>query len=90
MSLMKSESMEVAESASLKSTQHIKHDGRCTRLGLDSRRARTYGADLSPYGTLKAYPAHKGQLGFVEDYDKFYDEFEKVLKDCLRGSLTTA
>ena len=43
-----------------------------------------------PYGTLKEYPAHKGQLGFVEDYDKFHDELEKVWKHCLRGLLTTA
>ena len=37
-----------------------------------------------PYWTLKEYPDHEGQLGLVEDYERFHDELEKVWKHCYR------
>jgi site-specific DNA-methyltransferase (adenine-specific) len=38
-----------------------------------------------PYWTLKAYPEHRGQLGLVEDYEKFHDELDKVWTHCFRA-----
>ena len=37
-----------------------------------------------PYWTLKEYPAHKGQLGLVADYEAFHDELDKVWRHCFR------
>jgi DNA modification methylase len=37
-----------------------------------------------PYWTLKEYPSHKGQLGFVEDYESFLDQLDMVWKHTLR------
>ena len=37
-----------------------------------------------PYWTLKEYPEHEGQLGLVEDYERFHDELERVWKHCYR------
>jgi len=38
-----------------------------------------------PYWTLKAYRDSKGQLGHVEDYDKFLADLDKVWKHCFRA-----
>jgi len=37
-----------------------------------------------PYWILKRYREHPGQLGHVDDYEKFIDELSKVWKHCLR------
>lgn len=37
-----------------------------------------------PYWTLKEYPAHRDQLGMIEDYERFHDELEKVWTECQR------
>jgi modification methylase len=37
-----------------------------------------------PYWTLKEYNAHPGQLGAVEDYERFHDQLEKVWEHCYR------
>lgn len=37
-----------------------------------------------PYWTLKEYPAHKGQLGLVTEYEAFHDELDKVWRHCFR------
>jgi DNA modification methylase len=37
-----------------------------------------------PYWTLKEYPKHPGQLGLIEDYDRFHDELDKVWQHCFR------
>jgi DNA modification methylase len=37
-----------------------------------------------PYWTLKEYPPHKGQLGFVAEYEAFQDELDKVWRHCFR------
>ena len=37
-----------------------------------------------PYWTLKEYPGHKGQLGLVENYERFHDELDKVWQHCFR------
>jgi DNA modification methylase len=37
-----------------------------------------------PYWTLKEYPKHKGQLGFISDYEEFHDELDRVWRHCLR------
>jgi DNA modification methylase len=37
-----------------------------------------------PYGSLKEYPKHPGQLGNLPDYDEFLDELDKVWQECLR------
>ena len=35
-----------------------------------------------PYWTLKEYPESEGQLGWVEDYEEFLDELDKVWRRC--------
>ena len=35
-----------------------------------------------PYWTLKDYNVNEGQLGYIEDYDKFLDELDKVWAAC--------
>lgn len=37
-----------------------------------------------PYGSLKEYPSHSGQLGNIGSYDKFLDEIAQVWSECLR------
>jgi DNA modification methylase len=37
-----------------------------------------------PYGSLKEYPDHPGQLGNVPVYDEFLDELDCVWRECLR------
>jgi DNA modification methylase len=37
-----------------------------------------------PYGSLKEYPDHPGQLGNMSDYDEFLDELDKVWEECSR------
>jgi site-specific DNA-methyltransferase (adenine-specific) len=37
-----------------------------------------------PYWILKRYREHPGQLGHVDDYEKFIDELSKVWKHCYR------
>ena len=37
-----------------------------------------------PYWTLKEYPAHKSQMGAIEDYGRFLDELDRVWKECAR------
>ncbi len=35
-----------------------------------------------PYWTLKEYPDSEGQLGWVEDYEEFLDQLDKVWRRC--------
>jgi modification methylase len=37
-----------------------------------------------PYWTLKEYPKHKNQLGFISDYEQFHDELSRVWRHCMR------
>lgn len=37
-----------------------------------------------PYGNLKEYPKHDGQLGNMGSYDDFLDELDKVWEECAR------
>lgn len=37
-----------------------------------------------PYWTLKQYRHSQGQMGHIEDYEKFLDELDKVWKECAR------
>jgi DNA modification methylase len=37
-----------------------------------------------PYGSLKEYPDHPGQLGNLPVYDDFLDELDRVWRECLR------
>lgn len=62
------------------------------RLLLGDSRKMSHIADSSvhlvvtspPYWTLKAYRPVEGQLGLVQDYNKFLDELGKVLDECYR------
>ncbi len=38
-----------------------------------------------PYWTLKKYNDHPGQLGDIDDYERFHDELEKVWGHCYRA-----
>lgn len=37
-----------------------------------------------PYGSLKTYPDHPGQLGNIASYEKFLDELDQIWSECLR------
>jgi len=37
-----------------------------------------------PYWTLKPYQEREGQLGVIQDYDRFLDELDKVWRECFR------
>lgn len=37
-----------------------------------------------PYWTLKEYPDHAGQLGVIENYERFHDELDKVWRHAFR------
>lgn len=37
-----------------------------------------------PYGSLKTYPDHDGQLGNIASYERFLDEMDTVWTECLR------
>lgn len=37
-----------------------------------------------PYWTLKEYPRHKAQLGFISDYEQFHNELDRVWRHCMR------
>ncbi len=37
-----------------------------------------------PYGMLKEYPEHEGQLGNIPSYEAFLDELKKVWEECFR------
>lgn len=37
-----------------------------------------------PYGSLKTYPDHPGQLGNILSYERFLDEIEEVWSECMR------
>jgi modification methylase len=37
-----------------------------------------------PYWTLKEYPRIGNQLGFIENYEQFLDELDKVWRECAR------
>ena len=38
-----------------------------------------------PYWTLKEYRRSRGQMGYIEDYEEFVGELDKVWKHCLRA-----
>jgi modification methylase len=37
-----------------------------------------------PYGSLKEYPDHPGQLGNMNEYEEFLEELDAVWEECLR------
>ena len=37
-----------------------------------------------PYGPLKTYPDHAGQLGNIPVYDEFLDDLDRVWRECFR------
>ncbi len=37
-----------------------------------------------PYWTLKEYRRTEGQMGFIEDYEKFLDELDRAWRECAR------
>lgn len=37
-----------------------------------------------PYGNLKRYPGADGQLGNIDEYERFLDELDRVRKKCAR------
>jgi modification methylase len=41
-------------------------------------------ATSPPYGSLKTYPDHPGQLGNLPVYEEFLDELDAVWRECLR------
>src|SRR4051812_32848522 len=65
-------------------TTHRLHMGDARKLDWISDNSVHLVVTSPPYWTLKKYNEHAGQLGHVEDYEKFMDELDKVWKHCER------
>jgi DNA modification methylase len=65
-------------------TTHLLRQGDARRLDWIPDESLHLVVTSPPYWTLKEYPGHKGQLGLVENYERFHDELEKVWQHCFR------
>ena len=76
--------MQATEITSAKSTQHIIQHGDARELDWIESGSVHLVLTSPPYWTLKEYPARKGQLGAIENYEKFHDELDKVWRHSFR------
>ncbi|MGB7282040.1 MAG: site-specific DNA-methyltransferase [Candidatus Acidiferrum sp.] len=66
-------------------TSHTLHRGDAREMpGLEPQSVHLV-LTSPPYWTLKEYRDSEGQLGHVEDYDKFLEELDKVWKRCFEA-----
>jgi DNA modification methylase len=63
---------------------HLIHEGDARDLSFLEDESVHLVCTSPPYGSLKEYPDHPGQLGNLPDYDVFLDELDKVWEECLR------
>lgn len=65
-------------------TTHDIHEGDARELSFISTQSVHFVCTSPPYGSLKEYPDHPGQLGNIASYEKFLDEMDTVWAECLR------
>lgn len=65
-------------------TSHIVREGDARDLGSIETESVHLVCTSPPYGALKEYPDHPGQLGNIPLYEEFLDELDKVWKESLR------
>jgi modification methylase len=65
-------------------TRHDVHEADARDLSFVSTESVHFVCTSPPYGSLKEYPDHPGQLGNIASYDKFLDEMDSVWAECLR------
>ena len=65
-------------------TTHTVHQGDARHLDWIPDESVQLVVTSPPYWTLKEYPANKGQLGAILEYEQFHDELEKVWRHCYR------
>lgn len=75
--------LEILEQAAKKiETTHDLRLGSATKLGFLDKQSVHLVVTSPPYWTLKRYEDDAGQLGHVEDYDKFLKDLDKVWRGC--------
>lgn len=67
-----------------KKRSHAIHEGDARDLSLIESESVHLVCTSPPYGSLKEYPDHPGQLGNMADYDRFLDELDRAWEECLR------
>jgi modification methylase len=65
-------------------TTHTVYEGDARELGWVETESVHLVCTSPPYGSLKTYPDHPGQLGNLAVYEDFLDELDKVWRECLR------
>jgi DNA modification methylase len=65
-------------------TRHDIHEADARDLSFISTESVHFVCTSPPYGSLKEYPDHLGQLGNIASYEKFLDEIDAVWAECLR------
>ncbi len=70
--------------ASTQGSSHLVVQGDSRDLGFIGNESAHLICTSPPYGSLKEYPDHPGQLGNIAEYDEFLAELDKVWRECLR------
>ncbi len=65
-------------------TRHLIQEGDARDLSSIETESVHLVCTSPPYGSLKEYPDHPGQLGNIPLYEEFLDELDKVWKESLR------
>lgn len=65
-------------------TRHLVREGDARDLSFVETESVHLVCTSPPYGALKEYPDHPGQLGNIPLYEEFLDELDKVWKESLR------
>lgn len=70
---------------SLGISQHLIREGDARDLSWVETESLHLVVTSPPYGSLKEYPDHPGQLGNIPVYEEFLLELDKVWRECLRA-----
>jgi modification methylase len=65
-------------------TRHVICEGDARNLSTIKTESAHLVCTSPPYGSLKTYPDHDGQLGNIASYERFLDELDSVWSECLR------
>jgi site-specific DNA-methyltransferase (adenine-specific) len=65
-------------------TKHLLREGDARDLSFIPTESVHLICTSPPYGALKTYPDHPSQLGNIAVYEKFLEELDTVLAECLR------
>lgn len=65
-------------------TRHEIHEGDARDLSFIATESIHFVCTSPPYGSLKTYPDHPGQLGNIPCYETFLNEMDEVWAECMR------